>query len=54
MGAILILLSVAKGLTGYLVEAEIAARLLEWVRPTSTRACSSCWPSTCSCWSSAA
>jgi tripartite ATP-independent transporter DctM subunit len=31
MGAILILLSVAKGLTSYLIEAEIAARLLEWV-----------------------
>jgi C4-dicarboxylate transporter DctM subunit len=32
MGAILILLSVAMGLTGYLVEAEIAARLLDWVQ----------------------
>jgi C4-dicarboxylate transporter DctM subunit len=31
MGAVLILLSVAKGLTAYFVQAEIAARLLAWV-----------------------
>jgi C4-dicarboxylate transporter, DctM subunit len=31
MGAVLILLSVAKGLTAYFVQAEIAARLMEWV-----------------------
>jgi tripartite ATP-independent transporter DctM subunit len=31
MGAVLLLLSIAMGLTAYLVEAELAARLLEWV-----------------------
>ncbi len=32
MGAILILLAVAMGLTSYIVDAQIADRLLEWVR----------------------
>jgi tripartite ATP-independent transporter DctM subunit len=32
MGAVLLLLSIAMGLTGYLVEAEVAARLLDWVK----------------------
>jgi C4-dicarboxylate transporter, DctM subunit len=32
MGAILILLSVAMGLTSYIVDAQIAQRLLEWVQ----------------------
>ena len=54
VGAVLILLGVALGLTSYLVDAQIPQALLGLgAAPTSTRRRCSCWRSTCCCWCSA-